>query len=439
MQQIFAIGQGEDYRVSAAAFGFVSLRTSVRQATRRVPGGLPTDREDIPNTFRVSREDDSTLPVLAPKIELTKYFKDPILDGRLKTYGDLTWLSRANGELRRGEVATEYVRGTGGINYSKNWIGPAGIEIKPFADGRYDIFRLESPEVEQFEFSRALGNVGVDIRWPFMRPGDNVNWIIEPRVQVTQSFGDGKLENFAAIDSEGDPITLNQDGLGVDFDHALLWNANKSTGYDIWQEGFRADVGASLIADWSESSRAMLFLGQSFYSGDDNIYGVTTGLGQSTSDLVGLAELQLGKRLSTSTRVRYDHNENVVRRIDSNLTYRGDRLSGTVRYYKVNSLIDQPVFDPDDPNAEGAPAPRQEVSGSVGLKLIDNWSTKYAINYDIDADITRRQTLSLVYDDDCTRIEFIYGKKDNGLGLIEQGDEFGIRVSLLTLGAFSPE
>ena len=438
MQQIFAVGQGDDFRLSTSAFGFVSLRTSVRE--RRVadpanPGQFINDRSVI----SVSRENDSSLPVIAPKIELTKYFTDPVVGGRLKLFGDTTYLTRQTGQiLGGGNSATQYIRGTGGLNWQKNWIAPAGIEVKPFAQGKFDFFKLEADGAESFDFSRTTGQVGVDIRWPFLNAGNNINWIIEPRVQLTQNFGDGKLDNFLTLNGAGQEAQLAQDGLDVDLDQALLWSPNKSTGFDIWQEGFRADVGAAISADWGSASGASLFLGQSYYSGSENLaFELNSGLQEDKSDLVGSFELKLGSKFSTTTRVRYDEDDNKFRRLDTGFTYRDKRFDTRWRYYKVDSAVAQPPIDPNNPIAIDFRVPTQEVSGSVGVKLIDNWSTRYTLSRDIDADTTRRQALSLIYDDACTRIELYYEKRNNGLGIVGQRDGIGIRVSLLSLGDFA--
>lgn len=437
MQQIFAVGQGDDFRLSTSAFGFVSLRTSVREGQIADPAN-PGQFIDDPNFIIVGRENDSSLPVVAPKIELTKYFTDPVVGGRLKLFGGTTYLTRETGQiLGGGNSATEYIRGTGGLNWHKNWIAPAGIEIKPFAQGRFDFFQLEAEGAQSFDFSRTTGQVGVDIRWPFLNAGKNVNWIIEPRVQITQNFGDGKQDSFVALNGAGVTAQLAQDGLEVDLDQALLWSPNKSTGFDIWQEGFRADVGASVSADWGKSSGASLFLGQSYYSGSDNlVFELNSGLREDTSDLVGQFDLKLGPKFSTTTRIRYDEDDNKFRRLDTGFRYRDKRFDTSVRYYKVDSAIAQPAIDPNNPIAIDFQTPTQEISGSLGVKLIDNWSTRYTMNRDIDQGRTRRQALSLIYNDACTRIELMYEKKENELGIIGQTDGFGIRVSLLSLGDF---
>ena len=439
MQQAFLIGQGDDFRFSTSAFGLVSLRTAVQEDFLR-DANNQVIRDPItnailtaPNRFRIIREDDSALPIVAPKIEITKYFNDPMLGGRVKFHGDTTILTRQNTQFGSTELASNYTRATGGLTWQRNWIAPTGIEVKPFANAKYDYFNLEAKGEQAVNFSRTTGQVGIDMRWPFLKAGKTVNWILEPRVQVTQSFGDGKQGNFIFTKTNGDIVNLAQDGLEVDLDQALLWSTNKSTGYDIWQEGFRADMGASIIADWGEINRAMLFLGQSHYSGTDNAFALNSGLQENKSDLVGQFELNLGRHFSTTTRVRYDEDNNAFRRLDTSFTYRDQRFQANVRYYRVDSAIVAPPVGIDEFNS-----PTEEVSGKISLNLYDNWSTSYQINHDLDRDVTRRQALALIYDDDCTRIEFIYSKRDNGLGIIGQSDGFGIRISLLTLGDFDP-
>jgi len=407
ISQAFAVGQDDDFRFVTGTWGYQSLRTQITRSE---------DAAGI-EQFTVSREDDSILPIIAPKIELEKYFTDP-LGGRLKLFGDVTALTR--------KIGSDYTRASGGVDWNKTFIAPAGIEVKPFANARYDYVDLEDRNGTQTDFSRTIGQTGVDIRWPFIRSGNNVDIVIEPRIQLTQSFGDGKLDNFTS----GSTLDLLQDSTDIDLDSALFWASNKSTGFDFWQEGFRADVGGSLTADWG-NNRAYLFAGQSYASGFDDDFGLGTGLAGGTSDIVGQFELYLGRNLSWSTRIRYDDDDSRFRRIDTSFGYTHDRFNANLRYYKLDSAARQLLTNPN--------APPEEISGSFGLKLTENWSTRYSLFRDIDRDATRRQALSLIYDDDCTRIEFIYDRNRNNLGVVGNSEGFGVRVSLLTLGDFAPE
>ncbi len=416
ISQAFIVGQDDNFRFSTSTFGFQDLRTSfIRSATT--------------NLISVFSPNDRELPIVAPKIEVEKYINDPLLGGRLKTFGDATILSR--------DIGTNYARLTGGLDYSKTVIAPGGLEIKPFANARYDYFNIKPEDAitnadtdlryDKVNFSRALGQVGVDVRYPFIKSGNNVDFIIEPRAQITQSFGDGKLDQLSITNTQGNALSLFQDGVNVDFDQALLWQSNKATGYDFWQKGLRGDIGASFIADW-KTSRAHFFLGKSFASDIDDSFSIGSGLEGKTSDYVGQFELDLNRKFKWTTRVRYDDNDNKFRRIDTGFSYNSKWLSTDWRYYKLDSAARQLI---DNPNA-----PPEAINGGLRLRLSDRWSVSYQASRDLGAKVTQFQSLGLAFQDDCTLVELLYTKNDFTSDVIRGSDGIGIRVSLLTLGEF---
>jgi len=414
ISQAFIVGQDDSFRFATSAFGFQDLRTSFR--------------ENDDGLISIFEPNDRELPIIAPKIEVEKYWTDPALGGRLKAFGDFTALTR--------DIGTNYLRGTAGIEYGKSFIAPGGIEVKPFGNARYDYFDIKPEDsndnvFEDVSFDRTIGQVGVDVRYPFIKSSGGIDWIIEPRAQITQSFGDGKLENFISVnDTQTNSISTFQDGVNVDFDQALFWQSNKSTGYDFWQEGLRADIGASFIAD-AGKTRAHLFVGQSYVDSQDVDFAIGSGLEGDKSDIVGLFELDINDKFSWTTRLRYDDDDNAFRRIDTGFNYRSERLSTGWRYFRLDTATR--LLNPDPL------APPEEISGNVRLKLSDKWSVRYQANRDLDRKVTRRQELGLLFQDDCTLVEFIYNESNFDSDVIRDSSGFGIRVSLLTLGDFEPE
>jgi len=416
ISQAFLVGQDDSFRFSTSTFGFQDLRTAfVRSPTT--------------NLINVFAPNDRELPIVAPKVELEKYFDDPIAGGRLKAFGDATVLSR--------DIGTNYARLTGGLDYSKTFIAPGGIEVKPFGNARYDYFNI-SPEdtitdadsslrFDDVNFGRAIGQVGVDVRYPFVKSGNDVDFIIEPRAQITQSFGDGKLDQLTILDTQGNDLSLFQDSVNVDFDQALLWQSNKATGFDFWQKGLRADVGTSFIADW-EKSRAQFFIGKSFASSISDSFAIGSGLEGTESDYVGQLEIDLNRKFKWTTRVRYDDDDNKFRRIDTGFRYNSKWLSTDWRYFKLDSAASQLLTNPG--------APQEAVRGGLRLRLADNWSLSYRASRDLDAGITQVQSLGLAFRDDCTFVEIFYNRNNFSSDINRGSDGIGIRVSLLTLGEF---
>jgi len=418
ISQIFGVAQSEDFRFVASAYGFQSLRTNIREI------------DDTPNTFRISREDDSTLPIIAPKLEASYHLEDPIIGGRIEAFGDFTMLTR--------DIGTDYSRGTAGAKWSKSFILPAGIEAKPFGEARYDNFditpydKAADADLDDVSFSRQTGQVGLDVRWPFIKSTGGVDIIVEPRAMITQSFN---LRRNTDTDADFE-FDILQDSLEIDFDHNLIWSPNKSTGLDLWQKGFRADVGGSIKALWGDN-HTQLFVGQSFADNVEDIFEVESGLKQDKSDLVGQFELGLGGNFLFDTRVRYDDDDNKFRRLDTGFRYISNRLSGNLRYYKIDKAIAASLADLDPLlDASSTPAPAEELTGSASFRLTDNWKVRYSATRDLDQDITRRQSLGFGFEDDCTLIELLYTKYNFQNDAVRDSDSIGIRISLKSLGQF---
>ena len=313
-------------------------------------------------------------------------------------------------------------------------------------NSRYDFYKIKPEDktnvnYDSIEFQRNLGQVGFDARYPFIKRGKNINLIIEPRVQLTNSFGNTKLDKFQASQSSSmitssNPSEINylstqQDGQETDFTGNLLWQSNKSTGFDFWETGLRADIGASLIADAGNSS-AQFFVGRSYAENSENNFSEGSGLSKKKSDIVSSIELDVNKNLSIVTRLRYDDDKNKLRRLDSALNYRSKYINTNLRYYRLNTAV--------NPNFNNG-APNQEINGNATINISRNWSLGYSAARDIDLKVMRNQRFSLKFNDDCTLVEVFYAKNNFNTAsfnnVTRNTSGLGIRISLLTLGSMN--
>lgn len=404
--QAFIAGQGDNFRVSAVAAGFQDLTTRFNE-------------NETTGLIDVSRDDNSILPIIAPKIEGEYYISDPLIGGRASVFGDVTYLTR--------ETGSDYGRASVGLDYSKTWITGPGLEVKPFAWGRFDNYELQTASEENIDFNRTVGQAGVDLRYPFIRRGSSVDLLVEPRALFTESFGNSKLDNFF------DPVSgdfLFEDGASPDLDPALLFEPNKADGFDFFQDGRRLDVGARVAALWDlggRESEVSIFAGRSYSDGVTDPFGLASGLSGTNSEYIASLNLNLGGRVRSTTWVRYDEDRDVLSRIDSTLFASTKHLSVSGRYFKLNAPQGVTILNN---------APQEEISGSVTFRPFGGWELGYRAVRDLDAAVTRSQTASIGYKDDCTLIELFYEKRDFDNDLIRNDSEFGIRLTLSTLGSF---
>ena len=401
--QAFLAGQEDNFRISAVALGFQNLRSRYRE-------------DETTGLISVSRDENKVVPIIAPRVQGEYYTYDPALGGRIRLFGNASYLTRDTG--------SDYGRATAGAEYSKTWIAPGGIEIKPFVWSRFDNYDIESDAGTKIVFSRTIGQAGVDLRYPFIRRSTSVDLIIEPRALYTESFGDAKLDEF--FDS-ADGSLLIEDGNSSDLDAALLFEPNKANGYDFFEEGRRVDLGARFAARWDmagRSSEAAIFAGRSFSDGTTNRFAAQSGLSSGSSEYIAELDLNLGGFFKSNSWVRYDEDRDVFSRIDSRVSLNTKFLSLSGRYYTLNL-----------PTLTVIPGtPQEEISGGIVIRPFDGWSLGYNAVHDFDRDVSRTQRATLGYKDDCTLVEIYFQRQDFDNDVIRNNNTLGIRLTLATLG-----
>ncbi|MEL6687590.1 MAG: LPS assembly protein LptD [Pseudomonadota bacterium] len=404
--QAFLAGQGNNYRFSIYAAQFQSLSSQIV-------------RNPTTNLLRVGADIDDQLPVIAPVINGEYYINDPLVGGRVRAFGNLSYLTRQDGN--------DYGRGSVGAEYAKTWIVPGGLEVKPFAWGRIDNYDLQTENDTPISFSRGIGQAGVDMRYPFVRYGKNVNFIIEPRIQLTQSFGDAELENF--IDPV-DGLSVLEDGSSPDLDGALLFENNKADGFDFFEEGRRVDVGASISAHWTMNNRdsyVSLFGGRSFADEVTNPFGRQSGLADDEPDYIAEVGLNLGGWVDGRTLFRYDPQAGDISRIDAELRFNVWKLRGVTRYYRLNDNTADALLEDD--------AVQEVVTGGLAFRPSNSWSARYNVSYDLGRGELRTQRGALRWEDDCTLLE-LFVRRNNSTNILINDTEVGFSIALKTLGAF---
>ncbi len=390
--QLFTVGQDDDYYASAALVDFQSL-----------VAGLDTDE----------------VPRVLPIVETRRQF-DFGDYGRVEALVDAVALQR--------ETGVDYRRGTAGLDWKARWVTASGLVAEPFAQARGDVYHIDDAfdpvtgDPKNGDFTRVLGLGGIDLTYPMLRPGERVDWMFEPRVQLIAAAGDNdEITDFASRDSTGALTLLNQDSPSLDLGGSNLFELNKFTGFDRWEEGLRANVGARMSAFWGDSE-AGLFVGQSFRTETDNL-PATSGLDTERSDYVIEAEYLPVGGFSFAARLRLDEDDLENQRMELDAGYRGGRIRGAINYLNFSN----------DFTRRG---PQEEARSSFEFDLTDNWSAGYSNQFDFELGEVRRQRFNLTYEDCCMSVSVYFqdrNTRDRELGPVES---IFIRFSLKSLGQF---
>jgi LPS-assembly protein len=386
ISQLFAIGQSAHSYTSISTVGFQGLRE--------------TDTSDL-------------LPVILPFAETEYVMNNSVLGGQLRAQANTAVL------LRDDNPATLAFEGNDGrfslgVTWRRDMILGPGIVVSPLAHVRGDVFDVETTPDNYEAFGRGLGMGGVEVSWPFMRPGERFDVVIEPVVMA--SYG---------TDDAEDPRIVNEDSLAFELDDSNLFRPNAAPNYDLWEPGGRVSAGVRATARARTGESASLVFGRRWR--EEQAVGFTpeNNLAGESSDWVAGLQADLGSAFGAEARVRLDDENLDVQRIDLGVRTSMGRFSGSVRYFAIDEIL---LSDPIDPS--------QEIHASVGVELARGWRMQLGLTRDLDSDINLSQDIRAIYEDDCTFLEIAYTRTETQRGTIGPDEGLQIRIGLRSLGVF---
>ncbi len=349
----------------------------------------------------------------------------PLMFGeRLFEYGDYGTLAvSASTAILERELGVDSYRASGGADWSASRVLPGGVLLNPFAEGRFDYYQVDNTGSDVSTISRTVATLGTRVSYPLYRPGETVDILIEP-------------EAMAAYGTAGtnDPNIPIEDSLFYELDETSLFESNAASGFDTYEGGSKASIGASVSARWKNGMAISALGGRRWRDSSDPIFDVGSNLDGTVSDWVAGVSADFGRRLKVETRVRLDDDDLALNRVDARVRANFWRFRGNARYYNISGDVTESGF-----NDEG-------ITVIADLKVTDNYYFLYSLNRDISGrsnasgrisdprDI--RQTLGLAYQDDCSRFEITFERSEANDRSIGPEDSIKFKFALKTLGGF---
>jgi LPS-assembly protein len=412
--QLFAVGQDKDYFVSVAGVRYQGLRSG-----------------DV----------DNQLPIAAPLIDARKILPQTPLGGKLTVGLNTAVLNRIDGiDSRRASTS---------LDWNRRLVSKQGIIVKPFLSGRADFYNIDNQDyfadlgTTNQSFGRVLGVAGAEIRWPWLKAGKNVNWIVEPIVHLSASpEGDGiGTYDRITFDNLGNtirtPVSLlpNEDSITADFDESNLFRSSRFSGYDAWEDGLRASVGGRISARWGEKGFASLEAGRAFRTETNTDFSPGSSLQGKSSDYVAGLNFSTGGPLSIGSHIRLDQDDFGIRRFDvlaSSTLSKEDMGKYSLGLHSIRNSI---LYTNAPASTTGAAA-ISEITFSNETFLSRNWGARFNIRHNFERDETQQYSAGLVYDDRCSRFELMFQHDETLDRGFQSGDSIRFRFTLTTLGTF---
>ena len=384
INQLFLAGKGDYYYTDVAVLAFDALRDGF---------------------------DDDQLPYVTP------YFRFAA-DGELPfQLGDFDVF--ANSANLRREAGDDYSRVTLGASWSRPWIAPGGVRIEPFATGRVDAYRLadrrfNAPD-EVRSFVRTRGAAGVDVSYPFVRPGRRFDVILAPRTAAIVSNGG---------DPEEQPF--NSDSRSLDFDRSLLFAPVRAPGFDVFEDGVRVDAGLEAeVRDQRAVYTLEAFVGRSYrLDGGEERFAPASGVFEDESDWVADVALNLGP-LNASASTRIDGQTSDVNRLEAEIGLTAGRVDASVGYLDISD--------------DAAFSAREEGRWDAEFALTDELSAFYSGRYDLERSEDRRQQAGFLYRDECTLLRVFWERENIEVGNLGPSNSVKFELVLFTLGGVAED
>lgn len=369
----------------------------------------------------------SKLPFVLPRYEYSYFGQPDAWGGRLSLEAGAFNVMRTDGtNTRRANLTMNYERPFKGM-LGDLWKITLHGDAAAYNASQFDLEPNFGP-VNTVNTARALPQLAVDFRWPFMR--DSGDWgiqVIEPIVQiiVAPQAGDSQLETIP-----------NEDSLDFEFSDANLFGFRRFPGIDRLEGGQR--LNAALHGTWYLGGTTFDgLIGQSYRTTKDNLFPESSGLHDQISDVVAHLRFSPAPWLDLMGRTRLDHRNLAVRMVDATASVGVPKLRVTGGYFYSNfnpyTFYDQP---PPPPTTDTA---FYNGRNEITLGASSAWD-HYRFSASARRDLVNRRMVTLAadaaYEDECFILDVRFSRRYTSFNGDNGSTALLIQFTLKTIGQF---
>ncbi|MEM9014381.1 MAG: LPS assembly protein LptD [Pseudomonadota bacterium] len=400
------------------------LRSNARAQWRRNGHNLTIDSY-VFQGLRAT-DDASSTPYVLPSFDYRYDFSRRLAGGRTSINANTTFLLRTGG--------TDTQRFTASAYWERDIITRGGHRFNLFAEARADAYYftdldqgteicsdsaadcaadfpgLTSDDTSTFE-TRLAPSIGLEWSYPLYNNIGGVGVFIEPRIQAVAS------------PARQNPLEIiNEDSQSIEFDYAGLFDYNKATGYDTFEDGQRINVGVAATAEFPFGLTVEGSAGQQFRLQTTNAFSPSSGLGDTQSDIVGSLNVKYKEIVGVENRFRIDNDTGSIQRAESMARFSLGPVLGNLTYVRLN-----------EENIAAALVRREELTALGRIKITDHWSLGGAWRIDLEQDRTIRQDFIVGYQDECMTVALTYRRDRTEDDNLEPDNAFLVSFTLRSL------
>lgn len=319
-------------------------------------------------------------------------------------------------------------------NWQKRWIANNGIILDADLLARSDLYNLNDTELlDEIEFAgtfgassqgsewRNLARATATVSWPFVKYNGSSTQTIEPILEITLSPRDGTPDNI-----------VNEDSRAFELNSLNLFSADRTSGYDLWEEGSRATYGLRWGLETGKWTADVL-VGQTWrISGTDNVLAEGAGLEGDLSDIVGRTSVSYDGWIDLEHRYRLDDNSFKFLRNEIDVTFGDETKNLRVGYFAINRDLD--ISNRED---------REEIRMSGFYYFKENWKLLGSYTYRLDGAFRNladegsgnvRHSLGIAYTNECIELGLTWRETFTRDRDVEPGTSILFQIKLKNLG-----
>ncbi len=369
---------------------------------------------------------DSKLPVVLPHVRYRYFGRPDALGGRLSLATGFFNVLRTNGtNTQRARLSLDWDRPfTGGLG--DLWTLKLHLDAVAYNASHFNQQPNFGP-TDAVDAARALPQVALDVRWPFMRnSGAWGTQLIEPIAEVVLAPAVGASQNIRYP---------NEDSFDFAFTTANLFGFNRFPGVDRLDGGVRANLG--LHGAWNLGGTALDgLIGQSFRTAPDPVFPSGSGLHDTVSDIVGRLSFSPTGWLDLTYRTRLDHRTLATRMAEATAAVGGPRLQVTGGYL-YTTFDPYYYYDQAQPPPAGSAYyfPRNEVT----LGASTSWG-QYRLDGFVQRDLARNQMVAAggdaIWQNECLILDFRFYRRYTELAGDHGSTTVLFQITFKTIGQF---
>lgn len=319
-------------------------------------------------------------------------------------------------------------------NWQRRWVTPKGFVLDVDALARSDLYNLDAanqPDDPAFAGSfggttsgsewRRLARLTTTVSWPLVKYGASGTHTVEPITEISLSPRRGTPDSI-----------VNEDSRAFELSDLNLFSADRTSGFDLWEEGSRATFGLRWRYEGGDLTTDVL-IGQSWrITGQNIVLADGIGLEGSSSDIVGRTNISYKGLVDFEHRYRLDDKSFKIRRNDIDVTFGDDTKSLRIGYTRLNRNLT--FINRED---------REEIRVSGFYKINDNWRlsgtwTRRLEGADLPTTIENsgpvQYSVGVEYQNECIELGLDLRERFTRDRDVEPGTAIMLRLKLTNLG-----